>query len=329
MDQEIMNAWRVHKLGHFSEVLSWEECPRPSADKRSVVIKVAAAALNFPDILAIAGMYQVKSPMPFTPGLEAVGEIVECGADSRWEVGDRVIANNTSGAFAEYMAVPDDGAFRAPLNLVDTDAAGFFVTYQTSYFALVHRARLMPDEVVLIHGAAGGVGSAAIQIAKALGATVIATASSKEKLELCTQLGADHVINYQDVDFVPLVKELTDGRGADVIYDPIGGDVFDKSTRCIAFSGRLLVIGFTSGRIPQIAANRILLKNISIIGLHWGNYFKHDLPLINETHEALMHMYAEAEVKPMIHERRPMEELPAALADIVARRVSGKVVVGF
>jgi len=322
-----MKAWRVHELGHYKDVLRWEDCDPPEPPAAGVVIDVKSAALNFPDLLSIAGKYQLRAPLPFVPGLEAVGTISAVGADSQHAVGDRVILNAPWGAFAERMAAPDAFVFSAPTEMPDDHAAAFHTSYQTSYFGLVHRAHTQPGETVLVHGGGGGVGTSAIQIAKALGATVIATAGSAEKLEICTKGGADHVINHREQDFVSVVKKLTGGRGADVIYDPVGGDVFDKSTKCINFSGRLLVIGFASGRIPEIKANRILLKNIAIVGLHWGNYHLLDPKLVHDTHDKLIEMYLAGTIPPVIGNRYPIEQLPAALEAIESRTSHGKLVV--
>jgi NADPH:quinone reductase len=322
-----MKAWRVHEFGPYNDVLRFEECPDPTAPSCGVVLDVSAAALNFPDILTIAGQYQVKAPLPFVPGIEACGVVTEAGKDSKFSVGDRVIANALWGAFGEKMEAPDMACFPAPSGMSDAAAAAFMVTYQTSYFALEYRARLQPGEVLLVHGGAGGVGTSCIQIGKAMGATVIATASSERKLQVCRDCGADHVINYREEDFVAQVKRLTGGRGADVIYDPVGGDVFTRSTKCVAFGGRILVIGFTSGEIPQVRTNRILLKNMSVIGLFWGAYQLHQPQLIHDTHAILTEMYAQSKIDPVICARKPLAQLPEAL-DLIRERASyGKVVV--
>lgn len=322
-----MHGWSVHEHGHYREKLRWEELPPPHCPEDGVVIRVGAASINFPDMLAIAGGYQVKPPLPFTPGMEAAGTVIRAGARSTFKEGDRVITNNVFGAFAEEMAAPGQSCFAIPEGMNDADAAALLVIYQTGYFGLVHRAQMKAGEILLVHGGAGGVGTAAIQLGKALGATVIATAGSAEKLEVCSRAGADQVINYRDADFVSEVKKLTKGRGADVIYDPVGGDVFDQSTKCIAFSGRLLVIGFASGRIPEIKANRILLKNIAIVGVHWGAYQFHDPGLIHATHDTLCEMYGAGSIKPIIWKQLPLRELPEAIAAVESRDSYGKVLV--
>ncbi len=308
-------------------VMRWEECVDPTPPEDGVVIDVAAAGLNFPDLLLIAGKYQANPSFPFVPGMEAAGTIIAVGAKSKHRVGQRVLTNGIWGAFATRMAAQDVYTFEVPNTMSDVDAAALHVIYQTSYMGLVYRCNLQPGETLLVHGGSGGVGTSAIQIGKALGATVIATASSEEKLEVCRRAGADVLINYKATDFVSAVKEETSGRGADVIYDPVGGDVFDQSSRCIAFGGRLLVIGFASGRIPEIAANRILLKNISVVGLHWGNYYKRAPELVHKTHERILALYESQKIRPLICAERAMGQLPEALAQIAERRSWGKLVV--
>ena len=304
-----------------------DECDAPSPPEDGVVIEVAAAGLNFPDLLLISGKYQANPPFPFVPGMEAAGTVVEVGPKSRHKVGQRVITNGIWGAFADRMAARDIYTFAIPDSMNDVDAAALHVIYQTSYMGLVYRSNLQAGETLLVHGGSGGVGTSAIQIGKALGARVIATASSAEKLDICKQAGADDVINYRDQDFVTEVMALTDGRGADVIYDPIGGDVFDQSSRCIAFAGRLLVIGFASGRIPKIAANRILLKNMSVVGLHWGNYYEKAPELVQQTRLRILELYHAGKIRPMVCAQGPMAALPEALAQIAERRSWGKLVV--
>jgi NADPH2:quinone reductase len=322
-----MRAWRAHAYGAYRDVLQLDEVEPPTPIDDGAVVKVAAASLNFPDLLSIAGKYQFKAPVPFVPGIEAAGTVTAAGPNSRYKVGDRVIASMLWGAFAEQIAVPDASLFATPPEMPDDEAAALIVTYQTSYFALVHRASLQRGETLLVHGGAGGVGISAIQIGKAMGATVIATAGSDDKLEICRQVGADHVINYKDEDFTQVVSKLTGGRGADVIYDPVGGDVFDKSLKCIAWEGRLLVIGFASGRIPEVAANRILLKNISIIGLFWGAYMTRDPKKIRDAHDAIVELYRAKKIKPLVWKSFGFAELPDALGALESRASHGKIVV--
>ena len=265
-----MRAWRVHELGDPSQVLSLDEVDQPTPGEGQVLVKVRAAALNFPDVLMAMGMYQEKPPLPYIPGVELCGEIVGTG--------QRVIGSPSGGpgAFAEYALMDADAAFPAPEGMSDEKAASLYLTYQTGYVGLHRRANIQAGDWLLVHAGAGGVGSAAIQLGKAAGAHVIATAGGARKVEVCRQLGADHVVDYTTDDFVPVVKEVTGGHGADIVYDPVGGDVFDKSRKCVAFEGRIVVVGFTSGRIPEAPANHLLVKNYSVVGLHWGLYRKYD-----------------------------------------------------
>lgn len=323
---DTMRAWRVHEYGAYKDKLQLEDVEAPSGDGAASVVGIRAAGVNFPDILAVQGTYQVKAPLPFTPGQEAMGVVEEVADDSPFRAGDRVVTLNMAGAFAERMLALDQQMFPVPDGMADAEAAAFLITYQTAYFALVHRARMQAGETLLVHGGAGGVGTAAIQVGKALGGTVIATAGSAEKLDVCRDCGADQVINYREQDFVPAVKDCTGGRGADVIFDPVGGDVFDKSTKVIAWEGRLVVIGFASGRIPEIAANRILLKNCAIVGLFWGQYMFHDPELVHATHATLCGLWREGKIKPVIYKEYPLDALPQALEDIETRRSYGKIV---
>jgi NADPH2:quinone reductase len=325
-EQAIMFAWTVHEFGDYKDYLKLEERNLPQAQNSEALIKVKAAGVNFFDILTIAGKYQIKAPLPFVPGGEAAGEVVEAGNACKLKVGERVMTNH-SGAFAEFMVAPQEATYRIPAHMPDADAAAFQINYQTSHFALVHRANLKRSEFLLIHGAAGGVGTAAIQIGKALGARVIATAGSPEKLQICRQCGAEFLINYRTEDFVAKVKEFTGGKGADVILDPVGGDVFDQSTKCIAWEGRIVVIGFTSGRIPEFRTNRALLKNMSVMGLWWGSYRMHKPLLMEQAQARLYRMYDQGSIKPIIHSMHDFKDLPDALTLIENRRSYGKVVI--
>ena len=315
-----MRAWRVHQLGDPSEVMSFDEVDQPTPGDGQVLVKVRAAALNFPDVLMVRGTYQEKPPLPFTPGVELCGEIVGTG--------QRVMGSPAGGpgAFGEYALMDAAAAFPVPDGLSDEKAGSMYLTYHTGYVGLHRRAHLQAGETLLVHAGAGGVGTAAIQLGKAAGATVIATAGGSRKTGICTQLGADHVIDYTTEDFVPIVKEITGGRGADVVYDPVGGDVFDKSRKCIAFEGRLVVVGFTSGRIPEAPANHLLVKNYSVVGLHWGLYRKHDPSVFAETHEQLVRLVQDGSVDPLVGEVLPMDQAPQALLRLASRETVGKVV---
>src|SRR3954464_4484957 len=315
-----MRAWRVHELGDPSQVLQLDEIDRPTPGEGQVLVKVRAAALNFPDVLMAAGLYQEKPPLPYTAGVELCGEIVGTG--------QRVIGSPAGGpgAFAEYALMDEAAAFPAPESLSDEKAAALYLTYQTGYVGLHRRANIQAGDWVLVHAGAGGVGSAAIQLAKAAGARVIATAGGARKVEVCRQLGADHAIDYTTDDFVPVVKEVTGGHGADIVYDPVGGDVFDKSRKCIAFEGRLVVVGFTSGRIPEAPANHLLVKNYSVVGLHWGLYRKMEPAVFGMVHEQLDRLWAEGYIDPLVSQALPLEEAPQALKALADRNTVGKVV---
>jgi NADPH2:quinone reductase len=315
-----MRAWRVHELGDPSKVMSLDEVEKPIAGEGQVLVKVRAAALNFPDVLMAMGMYQEKPPLPYTPGVELCGEIEGTG--------QRVIGSPSGGpgAFAEYALMNTDDAWPVPEGMSDEKAASLYLTYQTGHVGLHRRANLQAGEWLLVHAGAGGVGTAAIQLGKAAGAKVIATAGGARKVEVCRELGADHVIDYTAEDFVPIVKEVTGGNGADVVYDPVGGDVFDKSRKCIAFEGRIVVVGFTSGRIPEAPANHLLVKNYSVLGLHWGLYKKKDPAVIGQVHDELTRLVVAGQIDPLVGAVHPLEEAPQALAALASRNTVGKVV---
>ncbi|MBW2160554.1 MAG: NADPH:quinone oxidoreductase family protein [Deltaproteobacteria bacterium] len=307
--------------------LEREELDAVSADPGQVVMDVSAAGCNFFDILITQGKYQVRPELPFSPGAEVAGTVRGVGEGvERFSVGDRVNGFLEYGGFASTVAVPQERVFPMPPQMTFEEAAALGIVYQTSYVGLVRRANLREGETLLVHAAAGGVGLAAVQIGVALGARVIGTAGTPDKLDLAKQHGADAVINYREDDWVARVKELTDGRGADVIYDPVGGDTFDLSTKCIAFEGRILVIGFASGRIPSAQMSRVLVKNFSLVGLHWGLYFEKNLRVLQDTQEALSRLYAAGKIAPLVSATYPLTEAAAALEALAARRTTGKVV---
>jgi NADPH2:quinone reductase len=307
--------------------LAVSERPAPVVGPGQLGVEVRAAGCNFFDILLVQGRYQVKPPFPFVPGGEVAGVVREVGAGvTGFAPGDRVLAAVPMGGYAERIALPAAFAHRMPEEMSFEEGAALPIVYPTSYAGLVFRAALQRGETLLVHAAAGGVGLAAVQIGKALGARVIATAGGVEKLHVALEAGADVGIDYSEEDFVERVKEFTGGRGADVIYDSVGGDVFDRSLKCIAWNGRLLVIGFASGTIPTVAANRILLKNVSVVGLHWGAYAKHEPARVPETFAALFRLYAEKQIRPVIYRSYPLEEAADALAALGSRKTHGKVV---
>jgi NADPH2:quinone reductase len=308
--------------------LTVRDTPDPLASPGMLVVDVRAAGCNFFDILMIGGQYQVKPPFPFVPGGELAGVVREVGAGVEgFAVGDRILATVPLGGFAERAAVPAAAAWLMPDGMTFDEAAALPIVYPTSYAGLVLRAQLRACETLLVHAAAGGVGLAAVQIGKALGARVIATADGPDKLDVARRAGADVGIDYRAGDWVAAVREATAGRGADVVYDPVGGDVTDGSLRCIAWNGRLLVIGFASGRIPEVKLNRVLLKNIAIVGLHWGAHALHEPDRIRETFAAVLKLYHEGRIAPVIYRAYPLAELPAALAALGGRQTYGKVVV--
>jgi NADPH2:quinone reductase len=317
-----MRAWRTHELGEPTDVLKLEDVDEPVASDGHVLIDVDATALNFPDVLLLRGQYQEKPPLPFTPGLEIAGRRVDNG--------EPVIALSAlpNGGLAERIAVHESSVLPSTPSLTRAEAAALPITYHTGHFSLHHRAHIQPGETLLVHAGAGGVGSAAIQLGKAAGARVIATAGGAAKVKVCLAQGADLAIDYAADDFVDIVKAETDGEGADVIYDPVGGDVFDKSRKCIAYNGRLLVIGFTSGRFPDAPANHVLIKNYAVVGVHWGLSRRKEPHLLREIHDDLLKLADAGAIKPLIGEEIPFDgDVPRALEALASRGTIGKIVV--
>jgi NADPH2:quinone reductase len=302
------------------------EMADPEPNPAQVVIDVRAIGCNFFDILMVGGKYQVRPTLPFAPGGEIAGTVRAVGSAVRdLKPGDRVFALLGWGGYASVAIAAADGVVRMPASMSFEHGAGFGIVYQTAYFALVYRAGLRAGETLLVHAAAGGVGLAAVQIGRALGARVLATAGSSEKLAVAREHGAQEAFDYSTPEWVEHVKRATGGRGADVIYDPVGGEIFDLSTKAIAFSGRLLVIGFASGKIPTIQVNRILLKNIAVVGLHWGAYRANDPQKIGEAMIELFALYEKGAVRPVISSVRALAEAAAALEEIASRKSVGKV----
>lgn len=324
-----MKAWRVHELGDPRDVLRLDDVPEPSPGPGQVVVRVLGCPANFPDVLMCRGEYQVKPPMPFTPGIEVCGEVVASGSrEPAFAQGARVIGMPTLpfGGFAEYALTPEEGTFPCPPELNDAEAASFFIGYQTAWFALHRRARMRPAETLLVHAAAGGVGSAAVQLGKAAGAQVIAVVGGPEKGRVAEQLGADRVVDRHREDFVPAVQEFTSGRGADVVYDPVGGDSYRRSTKCVAFEGRIIVIGFAGGEIQSAALNHALVKNYSIVGLHWGLYSSKNPAVVAECHDQLCELVAAGRIKPLTSEIVDLSGVPDALQRLAEGRTVGRVV---
>ena len=309
------------------EKLVVEDVPRPALGEGAVRVAVHAAGVNFADLLVIAGQYQEKPAFPFTPGAEAAGVVSEVGADvSTLKTGDRVLALTGLGAYAEEAVVDAARVLPIPDSMDFESAAGFPVAYGTSHGALEWRARLKAGEWLLVLGAAGGVGLAAVEIGKAMGARVIACAGGAEKLAVAQQHGADHVIDYSREDIRERVKAITGGHGADVVYDPVGGDAFDAALRSIAWGGRMIVIGFAAGRIPQIPANIVLVKNIDVIGFYWGSYQAHNPDLLRGSLAKLLSWVEQGKLKPHISQRFDLAEAARALDDLRRRKSTGKVV---
>jgi len=323
-----MQAWRVHELGEPSDVMVLDDVDAPAPGAGEVLIDVAVASLNFPDVLMCRGLYQEKPALPFIPGGEVSGTITACGAGvDGLEVGQRVLALTGTGGLCEQVVAHQATVYPIPDTIDFAAAAALHIVYQTSHLGLHRRAGLRAGETLLVHAGAGGVGSAAIQLGVAADARVLATAGGADKVQICRDLGAEVAIDYRAEDFVAVVEAATDGRGADVIYDPVGGDVFDQSLRCIAWEGRLLVIGFAGGRIPELPANRALLKNCSVVGVNWGMYNLHEPELLRSIHEDLMGLHAAGKIAPFVSERLSLARAPDGLQRLADRRTVGKVVV--
>jgi NADPH2:quinone reductase len=307
--------------------LKWTELPTPTPGADEVLIRIQAASLNFPDLLIVQNKYQMKPALPFVPGSEYAGVIEAIGSEVKHlKVGQTVACLSGTGGFATHTLAPAKLCLPLTPSFNAVDAAAFIMIYATSYHALVDRAQLKAGETVLILGAAGGVGSSAIQIAKAVGAKVIAAASTDEKCALCRQLGADEVINYTNGDFREQIKALTQGKGPDVIYDPVGGEFSEPAFRSIAWRGRYLVVGFAAGPIPALPWNLALLKGASIVGVFWGDFAKRE-PLKNaEMMATLTDWYEHKKIKPFIDSTMPMDQLMQAYERMNSRAVQGKLV---
>lgn len=305
-----------------------EEAADPVAKSNEVVIDIHAAGVNFPDTLIIQGKYQVKPPFPFSPGGEAAGVVSSVGDKVKHlKVGDRVMGLTGYGSFAEKIAADAMRVLPMPDDMDYITASGFSMTYGTSMHALKQRGDLQPGETLLVLGASGGVGLAAVEIGKAMGARVIAAASTAEKLEVAKQAGADDLINYSEVSLKDAVKELTNGKGADVIYDPVGGDLFDEAVRSINWKGRLLVVGFASGRIPEFPVNLALLKGSSIVGVFWGSFAAREPQVNLENFKQLFTWHTEGKLKPLVSKTYELNEYEDALNILSSRQAVGKVVV--
>jgi NADPH2:quinone reductase len=305
-----------------------EDVPSPRAGPNEVVVEVKASSLNYPDALLVQGLYQVKPPLPFSPGMELAGIVKEVGTQVRGVApGDRVVASPGRGGFAQECLVAADRVSPLPPGMDFETGSAFVLTYCTSLHALKDCGHLQSGETLVVLGAAGGVGTSAIEIGKAMGAKVIAAASSEEKLAFCRKLGADETIDYEKTDLRQRILDLTGGKGADVVYDPVGGAHTEAALRATAWRGRLLVIGFASGVIPQVKLNLALLKERSLVGVYWGDWTQHDPQGQRRNVEQLARWFNERKIKPFVSERVSLEEAPAAIQRLLQRKVKGKVVV--
>lgn len=321
-----MHAWLCENPVGV-DALTWKELPTPSPQEGEVLIEIQAASLNFPDLLIVQNKYQFKPPLPFVPGSEYAGVVRAVGAGvTHLQEGQSVACLSGTGGFGTHTLAPAKLCMPLPAGFPAVDAAAFIMIYATSHHALIDRAQLKAGETVLVLGAAGGVGTAAIQIAKAVGARVIAAASTDEKCALCQRIGADATINYSKDNLREQIKALTEGKGPDVIYDPVGGDFAEPAFRSIAWRGRYLVVGFAAGPIPSLPLNLALLKGASIVGVFWGDFSrrepKHNAAMMAE----LAQWYAQGKVKPVIDRTMPMADLKAAYAHMGSRGVMGKLV---
>lgn len=324
-----MRAWQVPELGEPLAVLREADLDVPTPGPGQVTVRTLATAANFPDVLMCRGLYQIKPELPFTPGVELCGEVVTVGTGvDSVAVGDRVLGGAAlpHGGFAEYAVMNAAETFPAPSSLDDAQASSLFIGYQTGWFGLHRRAQLKAGETLLVHAAAGGVGSAAIQLGKAAGAKVIGVVGGPAKAEVARALGADVVVDRHTQDFVEVVKAETGGRGADVIYDPVGGDTYKRSTKCIAFEGRILIIGFAGGTIQEAALNHALIKNYSIVGLHWGLYNRFDPAAVRQCHAELSALADQGLVNPLVSERLSFDQVPDGLQRLADGSTVGRVV---
>ena len=322
-----MRALVCHRLSDDFSGVELRDVPKPKPGPGEVLIQVRATSINFPDLLLCQGKYQLKLEPPFTPGMDMSGIVAELGEGvAGFDIGDAVCGGARFGGFAEYALVKADGLQHKPANLSFDQAASYSAAYLTAYVALVRRGHLQAGETLLVHGASGGVGMAAVDVGKLLGATVIATGGSDEKLAAVKAYGADHVLNTRD-GFRNPVKELTNGRGADVVYDPVGGDVFDESVRCIAFEGRLLVIGFTSGRIATVSTNMPLIKGFSVVGVRAGEYGRQFPDRGRENVTQIWDWARTGKTRPYVHASLPLTEALEGFKKIKNRKVVGKLII--
>ncbi|GGW89586.1 NADPH:quinone oxidoreductase family protein [Alteromonas halophila] len=321
-----MKAIVCKEFGPISQ-LTYDDMPDPSAKKGEVVIDIEASGVNFPDGLLVQGLYQMQPDFPFIPGSEVAGTVSEIGEEvTHLKEGQRVIAVNSLGGYAEKMGVSARQVMPLPDGIPATEAAALVTAHATAHHALKQRAKLAQGETLVVTGAAGGTGLAAVQIGKAMGANVIAVCSTQEKLDLAKEHGADILINYQQQDLKETLKEITQGRGADVVYECVGGDAFEACSRSMAWGGRLLVVGFASGEIPKFPVNLALVKGYSVVGVFWGSFTKHEPAVFADNMKELFTWYLQGQVKVVVDEALPLAKATQALEKVMNRQVKGKMV---
>jgi len=325
-----IRAWQAQQLGTPAEVLTLREAPSPRPGAGQVRVVVRASAVNFADTLMCRGEYQVRPEPPFVPGLEVCGDVLEVGEGvTHVAVGDRVLGGTAvpHGGFATECLMEASKTFAAPAGLDDAASAALMIGYQTGWFGLHRRAGLREGETLLVHAASGGVGSAAVQLGKAAGARVIGVVGGQDKVAVAQRMGCDVVVDRRSEDIIARVKDVTDGRGADVVYEPVGGPAYTASTKCIAFEGRIVVVGFASGTIPEPRLNHAMVKNYSILGLHWGLYEQHDPQAVRDCHDELVRLADAGRIEPLVAERFGFEQVPEALTRIAGGSSTGRIVV--
>ncbi len=322
-----MKAIVCHQFG-LPNTLQYQEIPSPTPKEDEILIEVKACSVNFPDTLIIQGKYQFRPPFPFSPGSDVAGIVLQVGKKgSPYKVGDAVVGFVPFGGFAQQALLKISDCFPKPTGMTMVNAAAFLLAYGTSYHALKDRANLLKDETILVLGASGGVGLTAVELAKRMGAKVIAAASTKDKLALCEQFGADEVIHYQEENLKDRIKELTNGKGVDVIFDPVGGSFSEAALRAIAWKGRHLIVGFANGEIPKIPVNLTLLKGASIVGVFWGAFAQKEPHKSLANIHQLLTWFSEGKINPHIDKTYSLQEAPKALEDMMHRRVKGKIVI--
>lgn len=325
-----MKTWQITEHGEPADVMRLEEVEAPKPRDHQVAVEVRACALNFPDVLLCRGEYQIKPPLPFTPGIEVCSEILDVGSGVKGlEPGDRVIGTPSlpHGGLAEQALMDAMDVLPAPEALDDAAASAMHIAYQTAWFGLHRRANLHSGQTLVVQAAAGGVGSAAVQLGKAAGARVIGVVGGESKAKIAEGLGADVVIDRHEVDLIPALKDATGRHGADVVFDPVGGAAYEASTKVVAFEGRIVVIGFASGTIPSPQLSHALLKNYSIVGLHWGLYRQYDSVAVTKVHRELSAMAADGVVKPLVDGTIGLDDVPDGLTRLAAGDTVGRLVV--